>query len=420
MPTSAPAGTVVVHVTTVPISLRAHLSGQTRYMLSRGFVLHAISSPGPDLAEFGRREGVEVEAIAMRRAIAPMEDLVALWRLWRLLRRLQPDIVHSHTLKGGLLGMIAGTLCGAPVRIYHLRGLRFVTTTGARRQLLRACDWVSCFLAHRVLAVSQSIRSVAVDDGLCPPEKIKVLCGGSGNGVDAEGRFKPQAAEARLAVRRDHDIPADSLVIGFVGRLTLEKGIAELLRAWKVLRERERRLHLLIVGPNDGLGRDQMAALQSDSRVRLTGPVKDVAPLYPAMDVVALPTYREGFPNVALETAAMALPIVATDVPGCRDSVVDGVTGTLVPARDAEALQGALERYLDDPALRALHGAAARQRVLAEFQREAIWKAIEVEYMDLLATRRPSTRSPNRRTSAEQVQNSVARAPPLPRSGGLK
>lgn len=382
------AQAVVVHVTTVPISLKAHLLGQARFMRGRGFELRAITSPGPELAEFSRLEGVEVDAVSMQRAITPLADLAALWRLWGVLRRLHPEIVHSHTPKGGLLGMIAATLSRAPVRIYHLRGLPFVTASGLRRQLLRASEGVSCLLAHRVLAVSESMRLIAVEEGLCPPEKIKVLLGGSGNGVDAEERFTPPAEGVRVAARREHGIPADALVIGFVGRLGPEKGSAELLAAWNALRDRMQTLHLLLVGPDEGLTRKQVAVLRSDPRIRITGHVGDVAPIYPAMDVVALPTYREGFPNVALEAAAMSLPIVATDVPGCRDAVLDGVTGTLVPARDARALERALERYLIDPALRANHGAAARKRVLADFRREAVWEAIAQEYRELLAGRR--------------------------------
>jgi glycosyltransferase involved in cell wall biosynthesis len=382
------ATATLVHVTTVPLSL-AFLSGQVSYMRSRGFRVHVVSSPGPGLSAFGEREGASVEAIAMQRAITPLRDLVALYRLWRTLRRTRPDVVHAHTPKGGLLGMMAATLARVPVRIYHVRGLAFVTESGFRRRLLLLTEWISCALAHRVVAVSQSMRSIAVDEGLCPRDKIKVLLGGSGNGVDAASRFKPLSKEARLAVRTEHGIPEDALVVGFVGRITRDKGIVELAAAWKRLREELPQLHLLLVGWNElepglaALG----AALQGDPRVRSIGPQSDMPRLYAAMDVVALPTYREGFPNVALETAAMRLPIVATSVPGCVDAVRDGVTGTLVPARDADALAEALRRYLVDPSLRAAHGEAGRRRVLAEYRREAIWEAIAAEYRDLLGVR---------------------------------
>jgi glycosyltransferase involved in cell wall biosynthesis len=146
-------------------------------------------------------------------------------------------------------------------------------------------------------------------------------------------------------------------------------------------------LHLLLIGQlesQDAVVADTMAALQADSRVRFIGVDWDTPRLYAAMDVLALPTYREGFPNVALEASAMALPIVATSVPGCVDAIQDGTTGILVAPRDARALADALQRYLSDPRLRAKHGEAGRRRVLAEFRREAIWEAIAAEYRSLL------------------------------------
>lgn len=371
---------------TAPVSL-VFLAGQVSFMRAAGYSVHAITSPGPELASFGAREGVRVEAVEMPRRITPLQDLVALRRLWKALRRIRPDIVHAHTPKGGLLGMLAAWLARVPVRVYHLRGLPFVTAAGPRRRLLRATERVSCALAHRVLAVSHSIRTIAVDEGICREDKIKVLLGGSGNGVDATGRFVPAAPAVRAEARAELAIPPDAAVVGFVGRLVRDKGVVELAEAWLRLREGAPGLHLLLVGPaerEDAVPVEVLAALRADPRVHLTGHARDTPRLYAAMDVVALPTYREGFPNVALEAAAMGLPIVATSVPGCTDAVRDGVTGTLVPARDAGALAGALRRYLEDPALRDRHGQAGRQRVLAEFRREAIWEGIAAEYQGLL------------------------------------
>jgi glycosyltransferase involved in cell wall biosynthesis len=377
----------IVHVTTVPMSLATHLAGQVGYVQRRGYGVHVITSPGPELAPFADREGVPVIAIPMTRTITPFRDLVALARLWRALRRIRPAVVHSHTPKGGLLGMIAAWLARTPVRIYHIRGLPLVTATGLRRALLRATEWTSCRLAHRVLAVSHSMRRIAVEEGLCPAEKLHVPLGGSGNGVDARGKFTPRPPEVRAAARALHGVPAGALVVGFVGRLMREKGVVELAAAWRELRERDPRLHLLLVGwlelEPEVAGAAE--ALRADPRVHFTGPSSDLPPLYAAMDLVTLPTYREGFPNVALEAAAMALPIVATSVPGCLDAVEDGVTGTLVPPRDAAALARAIAGYADDPALRERHGEAARSRVLARFAREAIWEAIASEYAALLA-----------------------------------
>lgn len=381
----------VVHVMTIPVSL-FFLAGQAAAVRRAGFEVHAVASPGRALQAFGEREGVAIHGVPMTRAITPAQDLRALWRLWRTLRRLRPQIVHAHTPKGGLLGMLAAWLSGTPVRIYHMRGLPFVTASGFRRPLLRAVERLSCALAHRVLAISHSTRAIAVQEGICAAGKIRVLLGG-GNGVDATDRFVPKDESIRSSTRARHGIPPDALVVGFVGRLAHDKGIVELARAWVRIRETDPRLHLLLVGPleeENAVPADVIAGLRGDPRVHLTGLDWETPPLYAAMDVVALPTYREGFPNVPLEAAAMALPVVATKVPGCVDAVQDGVTGTLVPARDAGALASALLGYLSDPALRARHGEAGRRRVLAEFRREAISQAVADEYRSLLDSTRAS------------------------------
>lgn len=373
---------IVVHVMTVPGSLYFFLRGQASFLRRSGYVVHAVSSPGPLLEAFGEREHVTVHPIEMARGISPLRDLDALWRVWRELRRIRPDIVHAHTPKAGLLGMVAAWLARSPVRVYHLRGTPMMTASGARRQLLRAAERVSCSLSHRVLAVSHSLRRTAIDEGLCKADKITVVASGSGNGVDATHRFTPADERTRIAERARYGIPADALVVGFVGRLVRDKGVEELAAAWKALSGRAQHAHLLVVGGRDNESHceETLRALESYPRVHLAGTVLDVPPPYAAMDVVALPTYREGFPNVPLEAAAMALPVVATNVTGCVDAVRDGVTGTLVPVRDAVALADALERYLSDAALRTRHGEAARRRVLEEFQPEAIWEGIVAEY----------------------------------------
>jgi glycosyltransferase involved in cell wall biosynthesis len=381
----------LLHVTTVPMSL-IFLRGQVGYMKARGFRVHVLSSPGPELPAFAAAEGVGASAVEMPRRITPLQDLRALAGIVREMRRVRPDVVHAHTPKGGLLGMMAAALARVPVRVYHMRGLPLMGAAGAKRRLLWTTEWVACRLAHRVLCVSHSVRAEAVRTGICPPAKIEVLLGGSGNGVDAAGRFDPDAVgeEARERTRARFGIPPEAAVIGFVGRVVRDKGVEELAAAWRELREAFPHLHLLLVGPwepQDPVSPATERLLRDDPRVHLGGLDWDTPPLYAAMDLVALPTYREGFPNVPLEAAAMRLPVVATRVPGCVDAVADGRTGLLVPPRDAAALAAALRRYIEDPALRLLHGAAGRDRVLREFRQEALWEALHAEYARLLAER---------------------------------
>ncbi len=381
----------LVHVTTVPMSLR-FVAGQAAYMRTKGFESRAVSSPGPVLTQFATEEAVTVHAVSMARRITPFRDLGALLQLWNLFRRLRPHIVHAHTPKGGLLGMIAARLARVPVRIYHMHGLPFITATGFTRRILMATEFVSCWMASQVLCVSRSVQAMAVDLKLSPPKKIHVPLQGSCNGVDAEREFNPDRLNdsVRSETRRRYGIPADATVIGFVGRLARAKGLVELNDAWTILRKEHPDLHLLLIGPEepgDPPPPGVLERLRTDSRVHFTGEHWETPPLYSAMDILVLPTHREGFPLVLLEAAAMALPIVATRVTGCLDAVQDNITGILVPAADAVALAVGLNRYVCDPVLRRRHGEAAREWVLREFRPENIWQAVYHEYVQCLLSK---------------------------------
>lgn len=381
----------VVHVVTVPVTLE-FLAGQAEFMSASGFSLAFVSASGEGQKDFALRERAAVHTVAMSRRITPAADLRALWALFRLLRRMSPTIVHAHTPKAGLLAMLGARAAGVPVRIYHLHGLPYETARGLKRLIQTTGERVACAAATRVLSVSRSVAARAAGDRLCHPSRLQVPGPGSIAGIDAQVSFNPAHADGQ-PLRRLLGIPSDAVVVGFVGRLARDKGIETLWDAWTQLRDAHPGARLLIVGPDETSRGDQRLpaaltdALASDPRVHRTGAVqRDVLPqYYAAMDMLCLPTFREGFPVTVLEAAAMGLPCVASRVTGCVDAVVDGATGVLVRAGDAGVLRFALDRYIREPHLRRRHGVAARARAVQHFRPRAVWEALRNQYLELLA-----------------------------------
>lgn len=378
----------LVYIATSPLFLN-FLRGQIAYLRERGVEVSVICSPGELLDAFVQKEQVPGYGVEMPRRITPLRDVIALIQLIRFLRKVCPHMAHANTPKGGLLGMISAWFCRVPVRIYHIRGLPFLTASGWKRTVLRWSEKIACRLAHSVLCVSHSVRQIAVQEGLCAEDKIRVLASGSGQGVDADGRFNPArlSEEALRILRSELHIPDEATVIGYVGRVVRDKGMEELAEAWTQLRERYPDLYLLLVGdyePQDPISDTVRRLFSDDPRVILTGWVNDTAPYYALMGVLVLPSYREGFPNTPLEASAMCVPVVATRIPGCVDAVVDGLTGVLVPVRDAQALAEAIDRYIRQPNLRLQHGRAGRERVLREFRQEVLWQALYEHYQLLM------------------------------------
>jgi len=381
----------LLYLAPAPVTL-GFLRGQAAYMSHRDLSICAISSPGPELEAFATSEHARVRSIAMSRSISPLRDIVSIIRLTRALRQERPQILHANTSKGGLLGTIAGRLAGVPIIVYHNRGLPDFAGSRARRSLLRLAERLSGALATQIFCVSHMAREEAVRSGLWQESKSVVFLGGSGNGVDSGGRFNPEfvSAEARAKLRASYAIPEDALVIGFVGRLANFKGLREIDEAWRLIRNSHPHARLMLVGSLDEvdpISPELLKAFEDDPRIILTGALPDVTKAYPCFDVVAFPTYREGLPNVPLETGAMMLPIVATRIPGCMEAVRDGETGILVPPRNASALAGAIVKYLDDATLRRTHGEAAREFIKENFRQEAIWQEVYRTYEKLLVRR---------------------------------
>jgi len=370
------------------MTLLVFFQGQMEYMQQQGFEVIGVSSPGPILQKVAERDRIPVYGVSMVRDILPFADLMALARLWRLFRRLRPAIVHGHTPKAAFLSMLAATLALVPIRFYSVHGLMIEILQGWRNRILRMVEWITCRCAHRVLGVSITVANVMIQEGLCPSDKIKVLREGSCNGVDSNRFSRERVPVSEVEqLRAQIRLSPGALVIGFVGRLVKDKGVNELIAAWNVLKEDFPELHLLIVGSfedRNSVKQEVAEQIKQDPRIHHLAWLSDVAPVYLLMDLLVLPTYREGLAYVPLEAAAMELPMVATQVTGCVDAVVDGVTGILVPPRDPIALADAIRKLLKDPELRQRMGKAGRERVVRDFKPEDIWEALYQEYVRLL------------------------------------
>lgn len=354
------------------------LRGQCRAMARAGFDVTVVSGPGPELRAFAESEGVDWACVSLVRQPSPKDDLRALLELWLLMRRRRPHVVEAGTPKAALLGALAARLACVPVVIHTLHGLRLETAGGLTRRLLTVTERLTSALADDTLCVSPSLAAKARAEGAISPRKGLTLASGSANGVNLV-RFRPEERQPRPPT------------IGFVGRFTRDKGISDLLGAFRKLRGTIPDLRLLLVGDfedGDPLNEVDRATVETDPAIERPGFVADAAPFYARMDVLALPSLREGLPQVVLEAAACGVPTVGVQATGTVDAVIDGETGMLIPPRDPQALAWALERLLTDASLHAKAGRAARAFVESRFQPERLWEAKSLFYRKRLVQAR--------------------------------
>ncbi|MBL8848586.1 MAG: glycosyltransferase family 4 protein [Planctomycetaceae bacterium] len=399
----------IAFITTIADTQWHFLHGQNQFLAERGFEIHAIASPGPMLDKLMQRDGVVVHAVPMSRSIHPLRDVRAILQLWRLLREVRPHLVHVSTPKAALVGSIAAWLAGVPARILLLRGLALEGSTGLRRQVLRVAESVAARLCHRTLCVSRSLREAACTEWIVNRHETAVPAQGMSNGVDGT-RFDPRTVMAANLPGIGHrSIVERPPVIGFVGRMSKDKGLDVIADAFALVRREFPDARLLLVGGWDESSPPAEAVrtrLERDPFVHITGAVSDPETWLKCMTVFAFASRREGFPNAPMEAAAMEVPVVATEATGTTDAVLNGITGMLVPQGDATAMAGAICQYLRSPELRRRHGRAGRQRVLREFQPERIWEAMLSEYVGLLHER--GLASPEHAVAAASPQRRAA------------
>lgn len=374
----------LLHLTTADISLELLLGPQLGAFRDAGYEVIGASAPGPFVEQVEQRGVRHVPLSNATRAMDPTSDARALAELVRLFRKLRPTIVHTHNPKPGVYGRIAARFARVPVVVNTVHGL-YATADDplSKRVVVYGLERLAACASQAELV--QNVEDLGVLRGLLhvPASKLTLL----GNGIDLE-RFSTGGRERRKRIRDELGIPADAVVVGAVGRLVAEKGYRELLDAWSGVAERHPEAVLVVVGPHDPQKADALddALVRSstDAGVRFLGMRDDVEDLYHAMDAYVLASYREGFPRSAMEAAAAGLPIVATDIRGCRQVVTDGLNGLLVAPRDTAALRDALLSLVGDPDLRERMGSCGAERAIREFDQDRVIATTLETYRRLL------------------------------------
>ena len=355
----------------------AFLRDQIR-ALARTYRVSVAANPGDGIVF--DEPGVELVRVPIERPVAPFRDLAALVQLYRAFRRERFDAVHSFTPKAGLLAMLAAFAARVPLRVHTFTGQVWATRSGLRRTALKAFDRVIAGAATHVLVDSRSQHEFLRSEGVLAAGRGAVLARGSISGVDP-ARFRPDAA-VRAAVRAEHDVPQDAALFVFVGRLTRDKGVLDLARAFAAVAADAPRAYLLVVGPDEEAMAPRLreAAGEGVTRLRIVGRTDTPERYMSAADVFCLPSYREGFGSTVIEAAAAGAPAIGSRVYGITDAIEDGVTGLLVRAGDPAALAAAMLRLARDEALRRRLAENARRRALSDFSQQNVTSALLAFY----------------------------------------
>jgi len=376
----------VAHITTVDQSLRYLLLNQMRSIAQAGYEVTGISAPGSDVPVI-ESMGIRHIAVPLTRRLTPLADLRALVHLYRIFRREQFTIVHTHTPKPGLLGQLAARMAGAPVVVNTIHGFYFHEhMPPAQRRFYIAMERIAARCSDLILSQSREDLDTAIRLGICPRERIQLL----GNGIDIQRFDRNRVDPATLAhLRSTLGLPSGVPVIGFVGRLVVEKGILELARAVQQVQSRFGPVTLLIVGGVDrekagALNHEDIQAAAGTATCIFAGVRQDMPDMYALMDIFALPSYREGFPRAPMEASAMGVPCVVTNVRGCREAVEHERNGLIVPLRDVDALAEALISLLRDHDRRRAMGDAGRRMAHEQFDERLVFQRILAAYHRLL------------------------------------
>lgn len=362
----------------VSSSFCAHfLRGQVSYLVAHGFEVIIVSGPGKEIEMLAKGENAKLIPISFTKKITPFTDLVQLFKIINILKKEKPDIINAGNPKSGFLIMLACYFAGYSNRIFTLHGLVSDSKSGLFKAIMTITERISCGIAKKVIVVSPSLKIHAERRNILKPDKGLIIGKGSSNGIDLK-KFSKTIPVINMSqvLKNKYSLNDNPFVICFIGRLTKDKGIDILFNAFNQLVKKYDNIRLLIAGPvipENPFSVGFMEQLNKDPKVVFMGEVSDIVPVYAMADVLVLPSFREGLPNVLLEAAAMEIPVVASDIPGCKDAVKMEYNGLLFEKGNVDALVNNIEQLINNPDLREVYGKNGRLFVTSDFDNIKIW-----------------------------------------------
>lgn len=382
----------LIRITTVPVSLKTLLKGQHRFMSENGFEVVGVSSKGQELEGVKNDENIRVVALEMTRTISPFSDLKSLWNFYKLCKKEKPLIVHSHTPKAGIVGMLGAKLAGVPIRLHTVAGLPLMEEKGIKRKILDFVEKLTYACATKVYPNSKGLYDFILENKFTSTEKLKVIGKGSSNGIDTE-EFNPSVVQeiTKENLRISLGINKNDFIFLFVGRLVKDKGVNELVNAFQELNKRYKNIHLVLVGRYeddlDPLQNKTMKSIKTNPNIHAVGYKHNVIDYFGFADVLTFPSYREGFPNVVMQAASMQLNAIVSDINGCNEIIENGVNGWIVDVKNEIALREKMEWcYLNRNESQSM-GLKSRNIMQDKFERVNLWKLIKDEYELLIKTK---------------------------------
>ncbi|MDA9294652.1 glycosyltransferase family 4 protein [Flavobacteriaceae bacterium] len=374
----------LIRITTVPISLEKLLENQARFF-KKYYSVTLVSAQKEQLEALAKEQGVAYFPLEMTRKITPLHDLRCLLQLVRFLRKEKPHIVHSHTPKAGIIGMLAAYIARVPVRMHTVAGLPLMEAKGIKKRILFAVERLTYRCATHVYPNSKGLMDFIQKKHLAEKTPLQIIGKGSSNGIDT-GHFNADSISDQELIKcqKKWTFAQDDFVFLFIGRLVGDKGINELVAAFEKLSSKLPKAKLLLVGPQeptlDPLAKSTINAIDQNPRIISTGYQQDVRPFLKMAQVFVFPSYREGFPNVVLQAGAMGVACIVSDINGCNEIIENEVNGLVVPPKQILPLVEKMQALYEDAEKHTIFIERTQSLITANFERAQYWKLLLAEY----------------------------------------